>query len=403
MTTLHTVPTSAPSKPASTPTAWLRKNLFNSWFNSLLTIAIVLILGRTLFGFISWATSAAKWQVIPANLPIFFVGRFPADQYWRLDLMLAIIAGLGGFTWGVVGRNQPKLLTRNLLIGFGILALVLLLLPTSFPYRLVLLAIEAFTIGMIVIGKQVGNRSPAIAQWLPLAWVLTFFIALWLMRGGFGLDVVPTTAWGGWILTIFMSVVSIVLSFPFGVLLALGRQSSLPVIHWLCTAYIEIIRGIPLISILFIGLVMVPLFLPAGSRPDLVLRAILGLTLFAAAYQAETIRGGLQAIPKGQTEAANALGLNTPLTLGLIVLPQALKISIPAIVGLFISLLQDTTLVAIVGLSDLLGISRSILANPLYIGRYAEVYLFIGALYWAVCYIMSWAARRLEARLNSEH
>ncbi len=403
MTTLHTAPTSAPAQPASTPIAWLRKNLFSSWFNSLLTIAIVFVLGRTLFGFIWWATTTAKWQVIPANLPLFFVGRFPTNQYWRLALMLAMIGGLGGLTWGVVARNQPKLLSRNVLIKFGIFALVLLLLPTPFAYRLILLAIEALVLGAIGAGQQIGRRVPGIAKWLPLAWILSFFIALWLMRGGFGLPLVQTTAWGGWMLTVFMSVVSIALSFPFGLLLALGRQSSLPVIRWLCTIYIEVIRGIPLISILFIGLVMVPLFLPAGSRPDLVLRAILGLTLFAAAYQAETIRGGLQAIPKGQSEAANALGLNTPLTLGLIVLPQALKISIPAIVGLFISLLQDTTLVAIVGLADLLGISRSILANPLFIGRYAEVYLFIGVLYWAVCYTMAWAARRLETSLNSEH
>jgi general L-amino acid transport system permease protein len=215
--------------------------------------------------------------------------------------------------------------------------------------------------------------------------------------------VVPTTAWGGLLLTAFIALVSIVLSFPFGVLLALGRQSSLPIIRWLSTIYIEVMRGVPLIAILFFGLIMIPLFLPGNFRVDLVLRATLGLTLFTAAYLAETVRGGLQAIPKGQYEAASSLGLNTPLSLALIVLPQALKVSIPAIVGLFIALLQDTTLVSIVGLFDLLGISRSILANPQFIGRYAEVYLFIGVLYWGLCYAMSQGSRRLERQLRTTH
>lgn len=203
-------------------------------------------------------------------------------------------------------------------------------------------------------------------------------------------------------LTLFMSVISIVLSFPFGVILALGRQSMLPVIRWLSTIYIELIRGVPLISILFMGQVMIPLFLPEGMRPDRVLRAIVGLTLFTAAYLAENVRAGLQAVPRGQLEAARSLGLNAPLTLSLIVLPQAIKIAIPAIVGQFISLFQDTTLVSIVGLLELLGISRSILANPEFLGRYGEVYLFIGLIYWFFCYAMSVGSRKLEEKLNTE-
>jgi general L-amino acid transport system permease protein len=214
---------------------------------------------------------------------------------------------------------------------------------------------------------------------------------------------VATSLWGGLLLTIFMAVVSIFLCFPLGVLLALGRQSSLPVIRWLSVLYIELVRGIPLIAILFIGQNMIPLFLPQGVRPDNILRAIIGLTVFSAAYLAENVRGGLQAIPRGQTEAANALGLNPMLTTGLIVLPQALKISIPAIVGQFISLLQDTTLLSIVGIIDLLGITRAILANPQFIGRYWEAYIFIGAIYWVLCYGMSLGSRRLEESLNTGH
>jgi len=221
--------------------------------------------------------------------------------------------------------------------------------------------------------------------------------------GGLGLEPVSTNNWGGLLLTVFLSVVSIALCFPLGVLLALGRQSSLPAIRWICTLHIELIRGVPLISILFMGQVMIPLFLPEDMRPDRVLRAILGLTLFSAVYMAENIRGGLQAVPRGQIEAAHALGLSAPLTVAFVVLPQALKVSIPAIVGQFISLFQDTTLLSIVGLLELLGLSRSVLANPQFVGRNAEIYCFIGVLYWLFCSAMSWGSRQLEKNLNTEH
>lgn len=200
-----------------------------------------------------------------------------------------------------------------------------------------------------------------------------------------------------------MAVISILFCFPLGILLALGRQSSLPIIKWLSTIYIEFVRGVPLISILFMGQIMIPLFLPEYIRPDRVSRAIVALTLFSAAYMAENVRGGLQAVARGQSEAARSLGLNTSLTLVLIVMPQALKISIPAIVGQFISLFQDTTLVAIVGLQDLLGMSDGILGNPDFLGRNQEVYLFIGVIYWVFCYAMSIGSRRIEKSLDTSH
>lgn len=381
----------------------MRKNLFSSWFNSLLTIVIGAILLNTFISFIRWATTVAKWQVIPANLPLYFTGRFPANQYWRLWLVLGVLAIMGGLSWGLLSRNTAKLFTRSVLITVGGVALVAVLMPTPIPYRLLLIAVEVVLLAGAWIGWQVGNKIPALGKWLSLAWTVSFFLVLWLMVGGLGLPEVATTAWGGLLLTIFMSIISIILCFPFGVLLALGRQSSLPIIRWLSTIYVEVVRGVPLISILFIGSVMIPLFLPGSIRPDLVLRAIIGLTLFSAAYLAENIRGGLQAIPRGQTEASRALGLSTPLTIALIVLPQALKIAIPSIVGQFISLLQDTTLVSIIGLFDLLGISRAILANPNFIGRYSEVYLFIGLIYWVICYAMSWSSRRLEESVRTNH
>jgi general L-amino acid transport system permease protein len=401
-----TLPPSTPSAPPIAqvgPVAWMRKNLFSNWFNSLLTIIILLGLLSLLTSLVGWATTTAQWQVIPANWSLYFAGRYPPAQYWRLFLVLGLIASLAGATWGVLVRNVPRLFSRKVLVGVAIVAVITVLLPTPLPYRLMLLGMEALLLASAWAGQRIGRAKPALGKWIPFAWFLSFFVVLWLIAGGFGLRPVSTSLWGGLLLTVFMSVVSIFLCFPLGVLLALGRQSSLPVVRWLCVLYIELIRGIPLIAILFIGQNMIPLFLPQGVRLDNILRAIVGLTLFSSAYLAENVRGGLQAIPKGQTEAAHALGLNSFFVTSLIVLPQALKISIPAIVGQFISLFQDTTLLSIVGIIDLLGITRSILANPQFIGRYWEAYIFIGAIYWLFCYAMSWGSRRLERQFNTDH
>lgn len=385
------------------PVAWVRKNLFSTWYNGLLTIIIGGIFFQTVKSVFIWATQIAQWEIIPANWPLYYVGLFPKDQYWRIWIVLGAIALLSGLSWGVLARQLPKLFTKIVLIGIGISCAALMLVPfkTEDP-RPLLLGMVGLLVGSAWGGKQAANRISTLGRWISFAWFLSFFLVLWLLAGGLGIEEVSTSKWGGLTLTILMAVTSIAACFPIGVLLALGRQSSLPVMRWFCIVYIEFIRGIPLISILFLGQVMVPLFLPEGIRPDRVLRAIVGLTMFSSAYLAENVRGGLQSIPRGQVEAARALGLNTPLVLALIVLPQALKAVIPAIVGQFISLFQDTTLLAIVGLAELLGISNSILANPKFLGRYAEVYLFIGIIYWFLCYIMSVGSRRLEKTLNVE-
>ncbi len=385
---------------------WLRKNLFNSWINTILTILLGTLLFNSLLKFGHWAGNFAKWEVIPQNLPLYFVGRFPPGEYWRLWLFLSLLMLMTGLTWGVLTRlSKGYLFNPTVLCGLALAVLTISIWPFIGDQPLLIRLQLSGLIVLLSVTAQIsywcGHPSFPWGQRLTLGWVVIFLIGLWLIMGGLGLPAISSIAWGGVLLTALMSLVSSILSFPFGILLALGRQSSLPVIRGLSTLYIELVRGMPLITILFVGLIMVPLFLPSGWRLDVVFRAILGLTLFVSAYLAETIRGGLQAIPKGQFEAANSLGLNTPLTLGLIILPQALKISIPAIVGLFISLLQDTTLVSIVGLFDLLGISRSILANPIFLGRHAEVYLFIGVLYWLLCYLMSQGSRYLEKQLRS--
>jgi general L-amino acid transport system permease protein len=245
-------------------------------------------------------------------------------------------------------------------------------------------------------------RIPVPRRPLTLAWLASVPVAALLLAGigGGPLPLVSTNLWGGLLLTFLLAIVGIVLSFPFGVLLALGRRSDLPAIRILSTAYIELIRGVPLVTILFMAAVMLPLFLPGGIRPEQVIRAMAAITLFSAAYVAENVRGGLQAIPSGQLEAAQAIGLNPIQTNLSIVLPQALRSVIPANVGLFISLRKDTTLVTLVGLLELLGIGRAVLAQPQWFGAHLEVYAFVAAVFFVLCYTMSQASYRLEAAMG---
>jgi general L-amino acid transport system permease protein len=328
------------------PLTWLRKTLFNGWLNSLVTLACLALIYQLGHAILTWAFTQAQWSVVVANLRLFWIGRYPVNQAWRIGVVVAIILNIGGLF--LVQRLAPPLIKSCL---------------TYLIWGLI-----------------------------PIAGGGIF----WLIGGGIGLAPVNSNLWGGLLLTLLVAFTSTVLAFPLSVLLALGRQSQLPVIHWCSKLYIEIIRGLPLIGILFMAQVMLPLVLPGGLRLDRLIRAIAGLVLFNAAYLAENVRGGLQAIPRGQIEAAQALGLNAPLMLGLVVLPQALRIVTPAIVGQFISLFKDTSLLSLFALLELTGMARSVLAQPEYIGRYGEVYLFIGLLYWLFCYTMSVLSRRLE-------
>ncbi|MEG4232500.1 amino acid ABC transporter permease [Microcoleus sp. Pol11C3] len=395
MQTIPVLPPPATESP--TPWNWARKNLFSTWYNSILTVVCLIIAFQTIKLIIVWATTKAQWRVLEANLPLFFAGRFPRDSYWRLWIVTAIIALLGGLTWGNIQR-QERIWNPPLLIILGAAVVGAVISPIDLTSRLYLLGIIIVAAASYVIGRQI---YPKIMGWMPAVWALSFPITLWLIKGGLGLTEVSTNDWGGLVLTLFLAVISIVLSFPLGVLLALGRQSSLPVVRLLSTLYIEIIRGLPLIGILFLGQVMLQLFLPPEyPKLDRVIRAIAGLTLFSGAYLAENVRGGLQAVPRGQIEAARSIGLNTPLLTILIVLPQALRIVIPAIGGQFIGLFMDTSLLSLFGMLELIGISRAVLANPSYIGRYAEVYIFVGIIYWIFCYSMSLASRKIERSLG---
>ena len=229
------------------------------------------------------------------------------------------------------------------------------------------------------------------------------FLAMWLLLGGFGLTPVETDQFGGFMLTMVIGVTGIVFSLPLGILLALGRQSNLHFIRWLCTGFIEFIRGVPLITLLFVASTMLNYFLPPGTTFDLLLRVLIMVTLFSAAYIAEVVRGGLQAIPKGQHEAADAMGLKYWSSMRLIVLPQALKISIPGIVNTFIGLFKDTTLVVIIGLLDPLGIGRASLSDTKWQGLSTEVYVFIALFFFVCCFSMSRYSLYLEDKLHTGH
>jgi general L-amino acid transport system permease protein len=314
----------------------MQKNLFSTPFNSLLTIGCVGILWMIASSVLTWL-SQSQWTVITENLKLFLVGRYPDAQMWRM-VTIAVIPILIASTLAV-RRSQAW---NYILIPVGLAAIA------------------------------------------------------WLANGGLGLPLMRSSLWGGLFLTLFAAAISTVLAFPLGLLLALGRRSPLPVIRWVSTVYIELVRGLPLIGILFMAQVMLPLVVP--FRFDRLLRAILGLTFFNAAYLAENIRSGLQTLPPGQAEAARSLGLNPVQTLRFIVLPQALRLVIPAIVGQFISLFKDTSLLALFALFELTGIARSILSQPQFIGRNGEVYLFIGLIYWVFCFGLSQFSKRLEVR-----
>jgi general L-amino acid transport system permease protein len=379
------------------PLAWLRQNLFSGWVNGLVTVLIGAALIWLVMQVGQWAVSEARWSVVTNNLRLFLIGQFPADQAWRVWLNLAIVSVLAGLSAGVYGQA-----TRALAITLAacqlILAALVLLSPLGVVPALALVLNAAFVMG----GFFVGLRGMVPRRAILYGWLLSLPISFLLLNGmsGTPLPSISTNAWGGLLLTVLIATVGILLSFPLGVMLALGRRSPLPAVRILSTGYIELIRGVPLVTILFMADIILPLFLPGEWRLDRVARAMGGVILFSAAYVAENVRGGLQAIPTGQIEASQALGLSTTQMNLFVVLPQALRSVIPANVGLFISLLKDTTLVTIVGLAELLGIGRAVLAQPESFGAYLEVYVFVAGVFFVLCYAMSQASYRLERALG---
>jgi general L-amino acid transport system permease protein len=403
---------SAPSRPpqvTSSVWGWLRENLFSNILNSLISIAVLALVVWILSGIIQWLFTSAGWQAVLANLRLFMVYTYPADAVWRVQLGVWIVALLMGLSWGIWGG-----IFRSLAVGLATLMAVSAILPILAPpsgvdYQIPPLLFIAISVALIVAGYPLGNRfGRLLRRPVTLLWLLAFPFIMYVLVYGIGatgpLRHVETHLWGGLLLTIALTVVGIVFSFPLGVLLALGRRSNLPIVKLFCTVYIEVVRGVPLVTVFFVAQLMVPLFLPQELRVDNVVRAMIAVTLFSAAYLAENVRGGLQSIPRGQVEAAHALGLNYLQTTLMITLPQALRAVIPALVGQFISLFKDTSLVVIVGLRDLLGVAQVVQTQTQWLGTpggvWREALFFVAMIYFIVSFAMSRVSLRIERTLG---
>jgi general L-amino acid transport system permease protein len=380
------------------PFAWLKKNLFSTWYNFVLTFVAVWLLYALLRPTIQWALTEARWGAIEANLTLFMIGQYPRDQLWRVWLTIYMLGAVVGLSWGV--WRQAARGFAFIALGAG-LAFALIGLSLNSDIWLDWLIAAAVLLVFYAFGRNLQRRGALVAS---LAWLLYFPLVFLLIAGVRAIPLlqpVPMGVWGGLLLTLMLTIVGNIGALPLGILLALGRRSHLPVVRYFSVGYIELIRGVPLVTILFMADLLLPLFLPADMpRPDRVLRAMVGFILFEAAYQAENVRGGLQSINRGQYEAAQALGLSGTLTMIFIILPQALRAVIPALFNSFISLFKDTSLVAIIGLFDILQIGRSVLAQSEWLGTHREVYLFAFIIYLGFNMAFTYGSRRLEEALG---
>ena len=342
--------------------AWSKKNLFDGWFNTLLTLGSIAFLVWLIPPLVNWGiinatltpsiegcaeVTGACWGFVNANLRLILFGTYPYDEQWRPLLAMIVLMGIICFSLG-------------------------------------------------------GVKYPSFRKAIIPMWVIGVPIIAILMWGGaLGLTYVQNSYWGGLPLTLILSAIGIIFAFPLGLLLALGRQSNMPAIKTISVVYIEVIRGVPLITVLFMASVMFPLFLPDGVTIDKLLRAQIGIILFTAAYLAEVFRGGLQAVPRGQFEAGDSLGLSYWQSMRLIILPQALRLVIPPTVNSFISMLKDTTLVVIIGLFDFLGtVKLALRSDPAWTKYYVEGYAFASAIFFLICFSMAKYSAYLEKELR---
>lgn len=408
----------APVAAKSDVVGWLKANLFSSRLNTALTIGILAALALVVPKLVSWAFTnavfapdpaacrAAKgacWGFVVEKFRLMTFGTYPFDQQWRPLLVMIVLLSLIGATMTM--RAWGRSLWTSWAIGVPLMWLLMRGGAINVTLRAALVTLTLAAIAALVWRGRLPTGLHKLAAFATL--VLLFIVSRYLPAIGVsvptGLPLVETDKWGGLPLTLILSANGIVLSFPLAIALALGRRSELPVIRALSVGYIELVRGVPLITVLFMASLMIPLFLPEGMSPDKLLRAQIGFILFAAAYEAEVIRGGLQALPKGQYEAADALGLSYWQKMGFVVLPQALKVVIPPMVSTFIGFFKDTSLVIIIGLFDLLGAVRLASSDVEWRIFYVEGLVFVGLVYFAFCYAMASYASRLEKRLNTSN
>jgi len=387
---------------------WMRRNLFRSVTDALLTVVSATILGAVLIQVFQFVFLNGRWEIIQVNLKILLVGRFPEELMYLVGLsILAICFSIASLAGGVEQSSSNSQTLPAKLWGsfqrFGLLAAtaaLLIVLAADFDA----VAFGGYVLVSIVAGTLFGRlrRTTALKKLPGLIWVfLNASIPMALIFITIGQAALEE--WGGFLINFYLAIVSITLSFPLGVLLALGRRSSLPLLRWLSTTYIELIRGAPLFVLLLLAGVALEFFIPANIAPDAIIRAITVFTLFTAAYLAEIIRGGLQSIPKGQEEAGKALGLSTFKITFLITLPQALRNVIPAQIGQFISLFKDTTLAGVaLSVFELLNVGTAITKQDDYLGLglIYETLAFVGLLFWVGSYVMSRESQRIEKKLG---
>ncbi|MEH6360054.1 MAG: amino acid ABC transporter permease [Amylibacter sp.] len=432
--------TKTPARPApiseTSILGWLQKNLFSSAFNTVLTLITTYIIYLTVSGVYVWgfadATFAAEtrrecygnsltgacWAGVIDWLDNIFYGRYPREELWRINYGALLLAFWMAPLW-ITHAKGKVLVGASVVVFYPFLAGYLFSGGDKGLFMQVMIsgAIVAFAINManVVTGllKQqsiaqfvIGslgqtNAADKTQRNLLIALVTVGFGAAYLWQSSWTVEFVSWTKWGGLFLTLVISGIGIASALPGGIILALGRRSKLPVLRVLSTGFIEVFRSVPLITVLFMATTMFPLFMPEGFVLNKLVQVIIAVVLFNACYMAETVRAGLQAIPKGQFEGAHTIGLGYWGTMGLIIMPQALKHMIPNIVGSFIGLLKDTTLVSIIGLFDILGMLRSISKDVPWLGLHKEPLIFGAILFFIICFSMSKYSRHLEVKLSA--
>ena len=388
---------------------WMHANLFSNWQSTLLTALSGLALAAALWFGLGWILLDADWTVIGTLGGQMIIGQYNTDAacpdnncFWRPQAALLMVTMLLGMAWGIAGGG----ITKRIAIAVAIALAAFAFLPYSMErmgldVRILLLA----NLPALAAGWAVARYTPlGTPRWIAIVGVTVFVLTVLLLRGvdGIpGLEPVSVIYWGGLMLNLLLAVAGIVLSLPIGIALALGRRSQLPVVKLLCVVFIEVFRGVPLITLLFMSQVLVPLAFPEDFPQNSLFRAAIIITLFSSAYMAENVRGGLQALHPGQEEAARALGLAGWQITTLISLPQAIRNVIPAIVGQFISLFKDTSLVYIIGMLDVVEISRAFIqGNAEFLANTQELFLFLALVFWIFTYTMSYVSRRIEANLG---
>lgn len=432
-------PKPARAAPASTLgiQGWIRQNMFSSIPSAVVTLLGLWIVYAFLDAILTWAVGNAVWEAsnrrecldqvgrsgacwpgVVAWIPNLIYGLYPKDQVWRINLAALVLLVWAVPLWLPRVRSKVQI-GLSLVLLFPLLASYLFLggEKGAIWSALIALGLAAFlwallttatemTTGLSFTRFVVGalgatGRSEEASRRIGFAALLLVYAVALVAVQGMALSLVQTRLWGGLFLTTVISGIGIAFSLPAGIVLALARRSRMPLISLLATAFIELFRSVPLITILFMFNTMLPLFLPVGVEVNQLLRAIVAVCLFAAAYMAEVVRGGLQAIPRGQYEAASAMGLGFWQATGLVIMPQALKIMIPTIVGNFIGLFKDTTLVSIIGLFDLLSMARAVGEDTRWLGLFLEPFFFVTMIYFIACFGMSQYSLNLEQRLSA--